>query len=118
MAQEQRGRSGQRATGAQAIRLHLALALCLVICIGVGAFELSRALGGNALSWAYVVEWPILAGFGVYMWWRLLHGEADRPAKPSRRSAEEQEADAADLAAWNAYLAELHREEQSGEQGS
>ena len=36
-------------------------------------FELGRAEGGNELSWAYVFEWPLLAIFAVYMWWKLLH---------------------------------------------
>ena len=64
-----------RATGAAALRIHLGLAFCLLICIPAGVFELSRALGGNNLSWAYVFEWPIFAVFAVYMWWNLLHGQ-------------------------------------------
>lgn len=104
-------RPTQRARGATAFRLHLGLALCLAICLGVGGFELSRALGGNMLSWAYVVEWPVLAGFGVFMWWRLLNGEPTRTPKQDPRSAQQAEAEDRDLAAWNAYLAQLHRDE-------
>ena len=49
------------------------------LCVAAFWFELSRARGGNALSWAYVVEWPLLAGFAVYIWWRVLHpGEGRR----------------------------------------
>ena len=61
----------------EALRLHLTLALGLALCIAAFWFELSRALGGNALSWAYVFEWPLLAVFAVYMWWQLLHPGRD-----------------------------------------
>ncbi len=30
-------------------------------------------MSGNTLSWAYVFEWPIFAGYAVYMWWKLIH---------------------------------------------
>lgn len=65
--------SGARLRGAEALRLHLTLAFGLVLCAVAFWFELTRALGGNALSWAYVFEWPLLAVFAVYMWSQLLH---------------------------------------------
>lgn len=61
----------------EARRLHLTLALGLALCVAAFWFELSRALGGNALSWAYVFEWPLLGAFAVYMWWQLLHPGRD-----------------------------------------
>jgi Na+/pantothenate symporter len=61
----------------EALRLHATLALGLVLCVTAFWFEVSRALGGNALSWAYVFEWPLLAVFAVYMWWQLLHPGRD-----------------------------------------
>src|SRR5664280_2074987 len=61
----------------EAMRLHATLALGLVLCVTAFWFEVSRALGGNALSWAYVFEWPLLAVFAVYMWWQLLHPGRD-----------------------------------------
>jgi len=85
------------------------LVLCLLICGSAFTFELTRALGGNALSWAYVFEWPLFACFGTYMWWKLLHPDEIQkaPAKPSGAGKEATSKDDADLAAWNAYLAEL-----------
>ena len=59
--------------GAAAMKTHLTLALGLALCIAAFVFELGRAEGGNELSWAYVFEWPLLAIFAVYMWWKLLH---------------------------------------------
>jgi hypothetical protein len=61
----------------EALRLHVTLVLGLVLCVAAFWFELSRALGGNALSWAYVFEWPLLGVFALYMWWQLLHPGRD-----------------------------------------
>ena len=101
----------ERLKGAAALRIHVGLALCLIICLGIGSFELARALGGNLLSWAYVIEWPVLAGFGTFMWWRLLHGDPVRKPPTSAKAIARQAIDDSDLAAWNAYLADLHRHE-------
>ena len=60
-------------------------AVILVVVPGFMAlcvWQLHRALGGNELSWAYVFEWPLFAGYAVYMWWRLVH---ERPAAPATR---------------------------------
>ena len=75
-----------RLTGSEAVKLHLTLAGGFALCIAGFYFELTRALGGNSLSWAYVFEWPLFAVFAVYMWWNMLHGGRGRrrsPAKPS-----------------------------------
>jgi hypothetical protein len=62
-----------RLSGASAVRTHLGLLVGLALCGAAFWFELGRAEGGNALSWAYVFEWPLLALFAIYMWWKLLH---------------------------------------------
>jgi hypothetical protein len=64
---------GTRLTGAEAVKLHLTLAVGLALCTAAFLFEVHRALGGNELSWAYVFEWPLFAVFAVYMWWTTLH---------------------------------------------
>lgn len=47
------------------------LALVLVAgCLALGWWQFRRASGGNGLSWAYTVEWPVFAGFVVFIWWR------------------------------------------------
>ncbi len=87
----------------------------MALCI----WQLHRALDGNELSWAYVFEWPLFAGYAVYMWWRLVH---ERP--PATGVATQADADGSgagavmapegsdrredpELAAYNEYLARL-----------
>jgi hypothetical protein len=101
---------GDRLTGKDAARVHLGLVLCLAICIPAFIIEVARAIGGNSLSWAYVFEWPILAGFGVYMWWKLLHPNAP-PRRPTV-DGESAASDDADLLAWNRYLVELQEHDE------
>jgi len=60
------------------IYTHLTAAVVVPGCIVLCWWQVSRALSGNTLSWAYVFEWPIFAGYGVFMWWRLIH---DQPAE-------------------------------------
>jgi hypothetical protein len=75
--------TGPRLTGSEALKLHLTLAGGLALCIAGFYFEIHRALGGNALSWAYVFEWPLFAAFAVYMWWNLLHRGTVRRSRPT-----------------------------------
>lgn len=79
-----------RLTGSEALKLHLTLVGGLGLCIAGFYFEINRAVGGNALSWAYVFEWPLFAGFAIYMWWNLLHrGRVHRrPPAPMRVAPE------------------------------
>jgi len=100
-----------RLTGGDAVRLHLTLAAGLALCIGAFSFELYRALSGNTFSWMYVFEWPLFAGFAIYMWWSLLHGHDRRPTRAPGEpvgpdGAEADEADE-DLLAWRRYLRDL-----------
>ena len=73
------------------------------------------ALSGNTLSWAYVFEWPFFAGYGTYVWWKLVHDQMEPPAPlvvpgsggaaaPVERIEEPDE----ELAAYNRYLAQLN----------
>ncbi len=74
-------------------RTHLLFVAGIALCGAAFWFELGRAEHGNALSWAYVVEWPLLAAFAVYAWWRVLHGEPRvRSARPDPGLAPEYDA--------------------------
>lgn len=96
----------------------------------LGDWQLHRAMAGNGLSWAYTFEWPLFAGFGIIFWARTVRDEfrlrrgvtspADHasvaatalPEGIGTRQIERpgDDADDADLASYNAYLAKLHSE--------
>ncbi len=91
--------------------LHATVLLVVVACMALGWWQLERALSGNTLSWVYTFEWPFFAGYAVYMWWKLLHEQADgREGGPvGRQSAVDRtEEEDEELAEYNRYLAELH----------
>ncbi|MDG4783433.1 hypothetical protein O7614_27645 [Micromonospora sp. WMMD961] len=68
------------------IARHVAMVVLTVGFLGLGWWQVSRAAAGNSLSWGYAVEWPIFAGFVVYVWWREVKlarrrtAEADAPS--------------------------------------
>jgi hypothetical protein len=61
---------------------HLTAAVVVPGCLVLCWWQVTRALSGNTLSWAYVFEWPIFAGYGVFMWWKLIH--EPRPGAETR----------------------------------
>jgi hypothetical protein len=90
----------------------------MALCV----WQIFRAVGGNSLSWAYVFEWPLFAGYAIYMWWRILHetpegqGEssssdvhaaAASPSPPDAPVAAKTAEEDAELAAYNDSLARL-----------
>lgn len=91
------------------LRIHLGLFIAEAICLSAFVIEISRALSGNLLSWAYVVEWPILGAYAVYMWRKLLNEDTSHTSRSSQPSPE----DDAQLLAWNDYLNQAHQHDQS-----
>ena len=68
----------------RAILLHLTALIVVPGCLALGWWQLHRALSGNDLSWAYTVEWPFFACYGVYMWWKLVHEQpGDQTHQPA-----------------------------------
>jgi len=55
--------------------VHLALIVSVPLFLAAGWWQVHRAEGGNTLSYAYAVEWPLFAVIAVYLWWQLLHME-------------------------------------------
>jgi DNA-binding transcriptional regulator of glucitol operon len=106
----------------RAVLLHLTALVVVPGCLALGWWQLHRALSGNALSWAYAVEWPFFAGYGIYMWWRVVHEQPTKLAlmasdtatggpstdEPHRYDEDEDE----ELAAYNRYLAQLNAEDE------
>jgi hypothetical protein len=61
--------------------IYAGLVLAEAICVSGLTLEYLRARSGNTLSWAYVFEWPLFAGYAVYMWRKLLRDEAGEPVR-------------------------------------
>jgi hypothetical protein len=86
--------------------IHIGLVVAQVFCWSGFAFELDRAVSGNSLSWAYVFEWPIFAGYAIYMWRRLLReeiGEKGPSSVPPSSESPDQS-----LERYNEFLREVH----------
>jgi hypothetical protein len=109
------------------IARHLLAVVLVLGFLALGWWQVRRASAGNVLSWAYAVEWPVFAGFVVFIWIRevrlALHAPraespaqapvsgVRRPVRVVRPSADPIDlADAADaeLDAYNDYLAWLN----------
>jgi hypothetical protein len=120
------------------IAWHLFMVASVIGMLWLGNWQLHRALSGNGLSWAYTFEWPIFAVFAVVFWAKTIRDEFRPPtvaeagesgiplpagaypaaagpaaagaaAGPGGAGATEEDAE---LAAYNAYLARLHKEVQ------
>jgi hypothetical protein len=63
----------RRYFSSRCIALHVTLLVLLPAFAFLTKWQLDRALGGNTLSWAYTFEWPLFAGYAVYVWWNLVH---------------------------------------------
>lgn len=100
------------------MKTHVTLAAGLLLCAAAFWFELGRALAGNTLSWAYVFEWPLLGGFAIYMWWKVLHPDTATTRKTKKPKAELAPEFAGMLAAWQEHQSELPDQDESedGEQ--
>ena len=118
----------------RAIKLHVVILIVVPAFLALCLWQVSRAVGGNTLSWAYVFEWPLFAAYAVYMWWRFVHeaaedtpppatagadaggsnGSAPSPTTAPEETAQEKEEDK-EMAAYNDYLAQLaERDKASG----
>lgn len=114
-------------------QLHLPLLVALVICTSATVIEARRATEGVWRAWAYMIEWPLIGLFCIWIWHRYRtkgtftigmterikahvarYGSVDDDGGPdgASRPAAPQEPPAApadpELAAWRAYVAELH----------
>jgi hypothetical protein len=61
---------------------HAFAVVAFVGMLWLGDWQFHRAIGGNALSWAYTFEWPIFAIFGAVFWVKTIKDEL-HPAKPA-----------------------------------
>lgn len=61
---------------AQGLLLHLVVLSVMLGCSIATWWQLSRALAGNGLSWAYTFEWPCFGVYAIVIWWKVLHEQA------------------------------------------
>ncbi|MFF5218289.1 hypothetical protein [Micromonospora sp. NPDC000442] len=66
------------------IARHVAMVVLVTTFLGLGWWQVSRAAAGNAISWGYAVEWPIFAGFVVFVWWREVRHTLRTVIPPNR----------------------------------
>ncbi len=83
------------------------------ICLSAFAIEIHRALSGNTLSWAYVFEWPIFAGYAVYLARKLIREVRFGPRPSAPATPEDSDAR---LAEYNEYLRKMH-DDDDGDRG-
>jgi hypothetical protein len=105
----------------RALKLHAVILVVVPAFMALCVWQIDRAVSGNSLSWAYVFEWPLFAGYAIYMWWRFVHEKPEQAdvitsenghgdaapeletGSPTATSAREE----AELSAYNDYLARL-----------
>lgn len=71
--------------GARALLWHVLLVLVVSGCTYAAYWQWTRALGGNTLSYAYGVEWPVFAVIATIGWWQLIQED---PAEVEARKRE------------------------------
>lgn len=105
--------------------LDVPLVLVLIICTVITVIEIGRAGDGVWRAWVYSFEWPLIALFAIWMWWRF-RTEGNPASSAARRWRErvaqyESEAQVAaqaehdpQLRAWLDHVDELHRHDPPG----
>lgn len=100
---------------------HALMVAAVATMLGLAGWQLSRATSGNMLSWGYTIQWPVFAGFVVYLWWReVQRARRGERAEPTRlvvgkvrplltgrsgpAEAAYDDSDDPELAAYNRYL--------------
>ncbi|MCL5047732.1 MAG: hypothetical protein M1374_02930 [Firmicutes bacterium] len=100
----------------RAVGLHATLLIVLPIFSGLADWQLSRALGGNSLSWVYTFEWPFFGFYAIVLWWKLIHEDEEKEKttglrfsrKQAKPKIQEDELEA-ETAAYNNYLSSLYQ---------
>jgi len=72
------------------LAIHATLIVLLAAFVLLTRWQVARATSGNTLSWAYAFEWPLFAGYAIYMWWQLIHDGPRSRQQPGSRAAPEE----------------------------
>jgi hypothetical protein len=126
------GPAHARWTSRRALAAHVALVVFVPGCIAAAIWQVGVARSGNDIGWAYAIMWPLFAVYGVVFWWHLVHDDPETvgarglrrlrsaqgpdPAGENHRAIRDEairraEHEDPELAAYNAYLAELARQD-------
>jgi DNA-binding transcriptional regulator of glucitol operon len=104
------------------VLVHVAVLVVVVAFLRLGWWQVQRAAAGNLLSYGYAVQWPVFAGFVVFVWIKEMRSarRAEPTTKPSAERAPTprtgpayDDSDDAELAAYNRYLAWLNAHPQA-----
>lgn len=112
--------AGPRSRRRDLWQLDIPMVFGVALCTFLTVVEARRAGEGFWRAWVYTFEWPLIAAFIIWIWWRYKH-EGQLTKGMIRRWKQrvqryEREARAADethdpgLAAWRQHVAELERE--------
>lgn len=71
---------------------HLVALVLFTACLALGWWQVRRAGEGNLRSYAYAVEWPIFAGFVVFVWLREIRRARTGPSQQTAQEDPEQQA--------------------------
>lgn len=67
---------------------HLFAVVAFTGMLWLGDWQFTRAIEGNALSWAYTFEWPVFAVFGAVFWVKTVKDEL-HPAQQDEAAYDE-----------------------------
>ncbi len=60
--------------------MHVAAVALITSFLGMGWWQVFRAANGNLRSFGYAVEWPVFAGFVIFVWFREVRSVLAGPA--------------------------------------
>jgi hypothetical protein len=68
---------------------HAIVLVVVAAFLALAWWQFGRAAGGNLLSYAYAVEWPVFAGFVIFVWVKEMQRALGTPdaAEPSADAA-------------------------------
>jgi DNA-binding transcriptional regulator of glucitol operon len=99
------------------VLMHLLVAALFVATFFLGYWQLSKAeAGGGAVNWSYALQWPLYGFMGLFFYLRMLRDELQRDPDEDEPGSDlvlyqrpriDTTGDP-ELAAYNAYLAELN----------
>jgi Ca2+/H+ antiporter len=76
---------GRKFFSLRMLRLHLTLIIVVIAFAMLADWQFHRAFGGNELSWAYAVEWPLFIVYAFVLWRRLVTDELTDESSPQNQ---------------------------------